>query len=216
MSKAHLFEVLSAFVARTEAGTRTALAAFANERGSSALEPWNFVYLRSGDLSRALDPYFAFADALRRWGTSFAALGVSYRGATLTLDLVDRRGKYENGFMHGPGPAFFDEGQWKPARINFTANAIPGAVGSGLRAAETLFHERGHAAHFSNILSDAPCFSQVLLATIRAMTAATDTISRIFCWLLKRASAERRRSVRLSVPAIVLVSVPIAAMLAIK
>ncbi|MBK8169601.1 MAG: peptidase M3 [Sandaracinaceae bacterium] len=165
MSKAHLFEVLSAFVARTEAGTRTALAAFANERGSSALEPWNFVYLRSGDLSRALDPYFAFADALRRWGTSFAALGVSYRGATLTLDLVDRRGKYENGFMHGPGPAFFDEGQWKPARINFTANAIPGAVGSGLRAAETLFHEGGHAAHFSNILSDAPCFSQEFAPT---------------------------------------------------
>jgi Zn-dependent oligopeptidase len=29
-----------------------------------------------------------------------------------------------------------------------------------MRAAQTLFHEGGHAAHFSNVVMDAPCFSQ--------------------------------------------------------
>src|SRR5690606_18801220 len=89
----------------------------------------------------------------------FAALRIDYRGATLVLDLVDRRGKYENGFMHGPVLAWRERGAWHPARIQFTANAIPGLVGSGQRASETLFHEGGHAAHFSNIDMPAPCFS---------------------------------------------------------
>jgi len=90
---------------------------------------------------------------------------VTFRGATLTLDLLDRQGKYENGFMHGPRPAFFADGQWQAARINFTANSVAGQIGSGLRAAETLFHEGGHAAHFSNVLSPAPCFSQEFAPT---------------------------------------------------
>lgn len=165
MSKKHLFSILTNLVQRTETRTRESLAAFAAKHGKSALDPWNFVFLRSGDVTRAMDPYFGFGEAFRRWGQSFAALGVKYRNATLTLDLVDRKGKYENGFMHGPGPAFFKDGAWNAARINFTANAIPGALGSGLRAAETLFHEGGHAAHFSNILSNAPCFSQEFAPT---------------------------------------------------
>jgi hypothetical protein len=76
------------------------------------------------------------------------------------LDLVDRKGKYENGFMHGPVPAWREDGRWRPARIQFTANAIPGQVGVGRRATETLFHEGGHAAHFANIDMPAPCFAQ--------------------------------------------------------
>jgi hypothetical protein len=88
---------------------------------------------------------FGFATGVRRWVQAFSALSVTFRGATLTLDLLDRTGKYENGFMHGPVPAFFDVERWQPARINFTANAVPGQIGSGLRAVETLFHEGGHA-----------------------------------------------------------------------
>lgn len=165
MTKAELFAVLSDLEARTAKRTHESLDAFVTQHGPTAKAPWNFMFLRSGDVTRALDPYFAFEDALQRWGQSFAAMGVQFRGALLTLDLVDRKGKYENGFMHGPDPAFFDGGAWRPARINFTANAIPGAIGSGIRAAETLFHEGGHAAHFSNILSDAPCFSQEFAPT---------------------------------------------------
>lgn len=165
MRKARLFEVLDDLSRRTSERASAELAAFAKKHGDGALEPWNFPFLRSGAITRELDPYFSFRSALGRWGHCFAALGVRYRGATLALDLVDRTGKYENGFMHGPAPAFFDRGQWRPARINFTANAVPGQVGSGIRAMETLFHEGGHAAHFANVLADAPCFSQEFAPT---------------------------------------------------
>lgn len=165
MTKNALFDRLDSLAARTAGKSRAELAAFSTRHGDGALEPWNFGYLRSGDLAREIDPYFAFADAFDRWGRSFHALGVRYRGATLTLDLVDREGKFENGFMHGPGIAYFDGGTWRPARVNFTANAVVGQVGSGVRAAETLFHEGGHAAHFANILSDAPCFGHEFAPT---------------------------------------------------
>jgi Zn-dependent oligopeptidase len=112
-----------------------------------------------------MDPYFPFSRSFERWGRSFAALGIGYRGADLVLDLVDRKGKYENGFMHGPVPAWRSEGKFRPARIHFTANAIPGMVGSGKRATETFFHEGGHAAHFANVDMPAPCFSQEFAPT---------------------------------------------------
>ena len=166
MSKVDLFGKLENLEVLTRDRTHNALHIFAKDKGGdSSLLPWNFSYLRAGKITKELDPYFGFASALDRWGRSFTAMGVKFRGATLTLDLVDRAGKYENGFMHGPGPCFFDQGSWRPARINFTANAVPGVLGSGLRAAETLFHEGGHAAHFSNILKDAPCFSQEFAPT---------------------------------------------------
>src|SRR5690606_1802299 len=103
MSKKSLFERLDALAARTAAKSEAELAAFAERHGPGALDPWNFGFLRGGELAREIDPYFGFAEALERWGRSFHALGVRYRGAMLTLDLVDRAGKYENGFMHGPG-----------------------------------------------------------------------------------------------------------------
>ncbi len=159
MRKRDVFARLEAFLSATAERTRQELERFARVQGASALEPWNFGFLRTGALSKELDPYFPFSESLGRWGRSFAAMGVKYRGARLTLDLVDRVGKYENGFMHGPGPAFEENGVWQAARINFTANAVPGAVGSGLRATETFFHEGGHAAHFANITEGSPCFS---------------------------------------------------------
>lgn len=165
MSKARLFEALDDLAQRTQGSTDRALAAFSEKHGAGALDPWTFSYLRSGSITEKLDPYFSFDSALRRWGRSFQALGVRYRGATLTLDLVDRDGKYENGFMHGPEPAFQDNGTWRAARINFTANAVVGQKGSGHRAINTLFHEGGHAAHFSNIAKNAPCFSQEFAPT---------------------------------------------------
>lgn len=165
MTKRRLFATLDDLARRTTDRTTEQLADFEHTHGAGSREPWNFGFLRAGKLTEALDPYFGFATAIDRWARSFAALDVTFRGATLTLDLMDRKGKYENGFMHGPMPAFFDDDRWQPARINFTANAVAGQVGSGLRAAETLFHEGGHAAHFSNVLSKAPCFSQEFAPT---------------------------------------------------
>jgi len=189
MTKAHLFGLLDDLAARTKARAQTELAAFMARHGDDSRDPWHFLYRRSGKLAAALDPYFGFGPALRRWGRSFAALGVTFRGATLTLDLVDRPGKYENGFMHGPEMAFNDHGRWRPARINFTANAVPGAVGAGLRATETLFHEGGHAAHFANIVSDAPCFAQEFAPT---SVAYAETQSMFMDSLLDDADWRRR------------------------
>lgn len=165
MSKAAIFERLDELEARTRDAAQRAVDGLAARSGASALEPWNVLWHVSGDVTREQDPYFPFADALGRWGRSFSALGITYRGAELVLDLVDRPGKYENGFMHGPVVAWRERGRLRPARIHFTANAIPGMVGSGYRATTTLFHEGGHAAHFANVDMPAPCFGQEFAPT---------------------------------------------------
>jgi len=165
MSKAEVFALLDELEERTRERARASLDELRAEHGDAAVRPWNIGWLTAGDVTRDQDPYFPFADAVRRWGRSFAALGIDYRGAELVLDLVDRPGKYENGFMHGPVVAWRDGGRHVPARIHFTANAIPGMVGSGQRATETLFHEGGHAAHFANVDMPAPCFGQEFAPT---------------------------------------------------
>jgi hypothetical protein len=165
MTKGEIFERLGELEERTRASANRAIAELGARAGSAALRPWNLLWHVAGDLTREQDPYFPFREAVRRWGRSFAALGISYRGAELVLDLVDRPGKYENGFMHGPQVAWRDRGSLHRARIHFTANAIPGLVGSGYRATTTLFHEGGHAAHFANIDMPAPCFGQEFAPT---------------------------------------------------
>ncbi len=160
MTKREIFSVLGELEKLTRDAGRRGLDHLRSLHGDASVRPWSLSFLFSGDVTREQDPYFLFGDSIDRWGRSFAALGVTFRGASLTLDLVDRKGKYENGFMHGPGPAWRDHGHFHPARINFTANAIPGMVGSGFRAAATLFHEGGHAAHFANVDMPSPCFAQ--------------------------------------------------------
>jgi hypothetical protein len=160
MSKREIFDVLGELERLTRDAGRRGLDHLAAKHGPDMLRAWNLQYLFSGDVTREQDPYFLFGKSVERWGRSFAALGVRFRGATLTLDLLDRKGKYENGFMHGPEPAWREGSRFHPARINFTANAIPGMVGSGFRATNTLFHEGGHAAHFANIDMPSPCFGQ--------------------------------------------------------
>lgn len=161
MSVEELFTILDDFEVRTRDANQRGLNALAAEHGKDALLPWNFRYTISGDVARQLDPYLPFAKSLERWVESFCNLGISYRGATLQLDLLERKGKYQNGFCHGPVPSFMDAGsRWVAGQINFTADAKPDQVGSGARATTTLFHEGGHAAHFANITQNAPCFSQ--------------------------------------------------------
>ena len=161
MSVEQLFAILDDFEVRTRDANQRGLNTLAAEHGKDALLPWNFRYTISGDVARQLDPYLPFAKSLERWVESFCNLGISYRGATLQLDLLERKGKYQNGFCHGPVPSFMDAGgRWVAGQINFTADAKPDQVGSGARATTTLFHEGGHAAHFANITQNAPCFSQ--------------------------------------------------------
>lgn len=161
MSKDAIFALLDGLMAKTEEAHQSTLASMEE----SERQPWNFRNAITGDMTREMDPYFPFAKAVERWGRSFAALGIKYAGATLVLDLLDRDGKYPNGFCHMPEPAWRDQGELKPARIHFTATAIPGMLGSGQRASTVLFHEGGHAAHFANIDMPAPCFSQEFAPT---------------------------------------------------
>ena len=114
-------------------------------------KPWNFGYLLAGDFTKEEDPYFQFDEALLRWGRSFAALGIDYKQGTLTLDLLDRKGKWNNGFCHWPKLVHFEDGKRVPGSSNFTCNVVTGQVGSGVQGYVTLFHEGGHAAHFLNV-----------------------------------------------------------------
>ncbi|WP_238139438.1 M3 family metallopeptidase [Roseateles aquatilis] len=169
MTPRQLFDILDDFVARTEAAQRRGHDALIAAHGPDALEPWNLRFHSAGDVTRRLDPYMPFGPALRRWVRSFRRLGIQYRGATMRLDLLQRPGKYQNGFCHGPLPSWFDErGRWHAGEINFTAEAKPDQVGSGARAMMTLFHEGGHAAHFANVTQNSPCFSQEFAPTSMA------------------------------------------------
>ncbi len=163
--KKKLFDLLDELERGTREPAKRAIEELKKEKGQGAGEAHNFGFFTSGALTQQLDPYFSFESALGRWGRSFMALGVRYHGASLTLDLLSRAGKYENGFMHGPFPGFVDRGTYRPARINFTSLGSPGQVGAGYVMVQTLFHEGGHAAHFSNIFMPAPCFSQEFAPT---------------------------------------------------
>ena len=169
MSADQLFTILDDFEARTRAANTRALDDLTQTRGAQATQPWNLRFFVSGDVTRQFDPYLSFAKGLERWLQSFRKLGIAYRGATMQLDLLERKGKYQNGFCHGPIPSFYDANQkWVAGQINFTADAKPDQIGSGARAINTLFHEGGHAAHFANVTQNSPCFSQEFAPTSMA------------------------------------------------
>jgi len=149
MSKAQLFEILDGLERRTLPIMEQARARLAREKGSRALDPWNQSQALAGDATRALDRFFPFENAVDVWARSFAALGLTYSGGEMVLDLCDRPAKYSNGFCAWPQPSYRRaDGAFVPARANFTSLATPSAVGSGLTALTTLLHEGGHAAHF--------------------------------------------------------------------
>ena len=195
MTTADLRRLLDDFLRQTDAANARTLADLRVRHGDDATAPWNLRFHASGDVVRQMDAYMPFGLALRRWIESFRRLGIRFRGATLQLDLLDRPGKHQNGFCHSPVPAWIDEhGRWVPSAINFTSEAKPDQVGSGLRAINTLFHEGGHAAHFANVVQHAPCFSQEYAPTSMAY-AETQSM---FCdsliddadWLLRYASTQ--------------------------
>lgn len=128
-------------------------------------KPWNFGYMMTGDFTKEEDSYFQFDHALSYWGKSFASLGIDFQGGSLNLDLLDRKGKYSNGFCHWPVVVQYkkDKGTGKlkriPATAGFTCNAIPRQIGSGIQGINTLFHEGGHAAHLLNSVQTESCLN---------------------------------------------------------
>lgn len=169
MMPAQLMSILDEFVSRTDAANARSLADVRAAHGDEGTAPWNLRYFTTGDVVRQIDEYVSFGPSLRRWVHSFRRLAIVFRGATLQLDLLERPGKFQNGFCHSPLPAWRNErGEWVASQINFTSEAKPDQVGSGLRAINTLFHEGGHAAHFANVVQNAPCFSQEYAPTSMA------------------------------------------------
>lgn len=122
-------------------------------------KPWNFGFMMTGSFIKEEDPYFTFDQALSYWGRSFSALGIDFAGGSITLDLIDRKGKYNNGFCHWPELVRYEKDKRFPGKSNFTCTAIPGQVGSGLQGLETLFHEGGHAAHLLNSTQTETCLN---------------------------------------------------------
>ena len=108
MTPQQLKDILDDFVQRTDAANARALVDLSASHGEQALQPWNLRFYSAGDVVRRMDAYMPFGPALRRWVQSFRRLGIQYRGATLQLDLLERAGKYQNGFCHGPIPSHVD------------------------------------------------------------------------------------------------------------
>ena len=194
MSKEELFKIFDDIYEKTKYAKKNIVAlekVMDKERKAQNLppsglrKPWNFGYLMAGDFTKEEDPYFAFDTALMSWGQSFASLGVDFHGATLRLDLLDRKGKWNNGFCHWPDlvsykrksidglnsskvegvnmqdDKYVDEGGYArhPGSSNFTCNVVYRQIGSGKDGLNTLFHEGGHAAHYLNSMQKDVCMN---------------------------------------------------------
>ena len=154
----------------------------------------------AGDVVKKMDPYFPFAKSVENYARSYAAMNIDYQGATMCLDLLDRKGKYSNGFCHWPVPAWLKpDGTWQPSRTNFTSLADPAAVGSGRTALATLMHEAGHAAHFANIKQPSPLFSQERAPTSVAyaenQSMFLDSLVDDAAWMAKYAKNSEGKSI---------------------
>lgn len=159
--KAKLFEILDGLEEGTRSLMLKARQELENMHGKEALHPWNTGFMMAGSVIKKMDPYFPFSKSVENYIRSYAAMRIGYCDATMTLDLLDRKNKYSNGFCHWPVPAWVKpNGEFVPSKTNFTSLADPSAVGSGLTALNTLMHEAGHAAHFANIKQPSPLFSQ--------------------------------------------------------
>ncbi|MEI6305011.1 MAG: M3 family metallopeptidase [Candidatus Taylorbacteria bacterium] len=122
-------------------------------------KPWNFAYFLTGDFTKEEDPYFQFDEVLSYWGRSFSAMGIDYKGGTLKLDLLDRKGKYNNGFCHYPKLVGYKNGKIVAGSSGFTSNAVMGQIGAGVQGIHTVFHEAGHAADRLNSIQEDVCIN---------------------------------------------------------
>ncbi|MBP6912512.1 MAG: hypothetical protein KBB86_01110 [Candidatus Pacebacteria bacterium] len=146
MTKAELFKIFDEIYAKTKYGFAEIRKIEKTRKGIR--KPWNFNYMFAGSFIKEEDPHHPLDQMLYRWGKSFQSLGIDFDGGELQLDLLERFGKYNNGFCHAPKVVSFNGNKKIPGSTNFTCNIIPGQLGEALGGMNTLFHEGGHAAHF--------------------------------------------------------------------
>lgn len=157
MTKKELFEIFDDIFEKTKFAFKDVRKL--EKENPGLRKPWNLGYMMSGDFVKEADQYFPFDEALPRWGQSFQNMGVGFNGGSLYLDLLDRKGKYANGFCHWPELVHFEGSKRIPGRANFTCNVVYGQPGSSDQGYNTLFHEGGHAAHFLNTIQKDTCLN---------------------------------------------------------
>lgn len=196
MSKKELFSIFESIYKKTKFGFKNVRKLEKTMPGLR--KPWNFGYMMSGDFIKEEDQYFRFENVLSYWGRSFAALGIGFKGGTVTLDLLDRKGKHNNGFCHYPKLVEYHGSKRVPGSSNFTSNAIADQVGSGVQGIHTVFHEGGHAADRLNSTQKDACVnseyppSSVSWAETHSMFM--DTISNSVEWRVRYAKNEKGES----------------------
>ena len=193
MTKAELFGIFDEIYRKTSYAFADVLKMEKERPGLR--KPWNYSFMISGDFTKEQDPYFQFDDCLLRWGKSMAALGVDYRGSRLTLDLLDRKGKYSNGFCQWPKAVYYKNGRRIAGSSNFTSIAVYGQVGAGVHAMETLFHEGGHAAHYLNMEQTEICmnteYPPAVASWAETQSMFMDTICSSIEWRIRYAKNKK-------------------------
>ncbi len=157
MSKKELFPIFEAIYQKTKYAFKNVREIEKEKPGLR--KPWNFGYMMTGEFTKEEDQYFQFENAISYWGRSFAALGIDFKGGAVTLDLLDRKGKHNNGFCHYTDLVRYEKGKRLPGSADFSSNAIPGQIGSGAQGIHTVFHEGGHAADRLNSLQEDVCIN---------------------------------------------------------
>lgn len=192
MSPEQLFEIFDEFEQNTRETHFAVLDRLVVEHGEETLQPQNLPYRMRGGAAAKTDAYFPFGKALERWAESFRRLGVSYRGARIQIDLLDRPGKFPTGFCAAPTASYQDDNTgWVPGDVRFTSTARPQQAGAGMQGLNVLFHEAGHAAHFSNVALNSPCFSHIFTpsspAYLEAQAKFFDALPGDPCWIRRYA-----------------------------
>ena len=197
MSKKELFSIFEKIYDKTKYAFKDVrgLEKDFEKKGKSGLrKPWNFGYMISGNFTKEEDPYFRFENVLSYWGRTMSALGLGFKGGTVTLDLLDRKGKHSNGFCHYPVMVGYKDGRRIPGTSNFASNAIPDQVGSGIQGIHTVFHEGGHAAdRLNSTQADACINSEYPPSTVswaETHSMFMDTISSSIEWKTRYAKNE--------------------------
>jgi oligoendopeptidase F len=144
MSKKELFSIFEKIYDKTKYAFKNVRKLEKEKPGLR--KPWNFAFMMAGSFIKEEDPYFQFQNVLDYWGRSMSALGVDLNGGTVQFDLLDRQGKYNNGFCQYPDLVRNVEGKWYVGSANISSTAIPNQLGSGVQGIDTVFHEGGHAA----------------------------------------------------------------------
>lgn len=154
-------------------------------------KPWNFNYMMAGNFTKEEDPYFQFDQALPMWAKTFAALGIDFKGGAITLDLLDRKGKTNNGFCHWPRTVAYEKNRRIPGASNFTCTLVPGQIGEGSNGLHTLFHEGGHAAHLLNSEERDVCnsheYAPMSMSWAETQSMSMDNISSSIEWRIRYA-----------------------------